>query len=327
MRRFAFILLIIILIMIHPVYANSFMINDQIQTKNFTSKNIEEARDLKNQLNKYKKSYYKYYQKSSLQLEKNISAFTSLYTFCDDSYITFGEDNKGLYVQINLKKYKRSLLNAKKDYYIIHSIINSISDNLSDKEKITALNYYFCKNYSYDYDTMENRNNISIHKTLKQHKGICAEFAELNQIFYNYWNIENYIIENNVLDHELNKVVIDGKEYYIDTTWNLNHSDRYDKYLLLTKEEMQNIYPEIHNNKKLPAVWEQVETIIIKYDLCGGIQNSKNHFIYRKDKKEQLYKPTKSGYIFKGWFLGNKKITNTKQLSQNTKLKAKWRKI
>lgn len=37
MRRFAFILLIIILIMIHPVYANSFMINDQVQTKNFTS--------------------------------------------------------------------------------------------------------------------------------------------------------------------------------------------------------------------------------------------------------------------------------------------------
>lgn len=33
MRRFAFILLIIILIMIYPVYANFFMINDQIQTK------------------------------------------------------------------------------------------------------------------------------------------------------------------------------------------------------------------------------------------------------------------------------------------------------
>ena len=327
MKRFFLLLSILLCLYSAPIYAKTYMLDkSELTDASFSSENISTAKKLRSDIYSCNKPYYIYREKSEKVLNRNISALCTLYTFCDSTFITFSDQKDYYIAKINIAKYKKAEKNAKTYQNEINRIINLTKD-LPDKEKIAALNDYIVNNYEYDYTL---RNNKSLYEKmdsgillhiLKTHKTICIGFANLNSLFYSYFSIPNDVIctEN----HALNKVIIDNKTYYVDTTWNLSNKD-HTKYLLMTEEEASSIYDftYIENDRSVKIM----QTVKVKYDLNGGRQNSLNKTIYRYDRPEKLYTPTKKGYHFLGWFYQNRQIRSTKNITKNIKLTARWTK-
>lgn len=83
-----------------------------------------------------------------------------------------------------------------------------------------------------------------------------------------------------------------------------------------------------YNTKKtLYAHWEK--TVIVKFKFDGAKLSEKyrkEKFVKVGSKYGRLPKPTKSKYYFRGWFLGNRKITGRSyvKILKNHTLRAKW---
>ncbi len=75
----------------------------------------------------------------------------------------------------------------------------------------------------------------------------------------------------------------------------------------------------------LVAEWNIV-TYVIKYNLNGGTQNSKNPSKYTiEDTPITLYDPTKNGYTFLGWYDGETKVECIEKSSaSDLELEARW---
>jgi uncharacterized repeat protein (TIGR02543 family) len=86
---------------------------------------------------------------------------------------------------------------------------------------------------------------------------------------------------------------------------------------------------KIKSNKKDLANNIDANTTLyhnIKYKLSGGINNKKNPALVKHNTVIKLYNPTRKGYIFKGWYIGDKKVTSIK-ITNNKTVTAKWTKI
>ena len=77
------------------------------------------------------------------------------------------------------------------------------------------------------------------------------------------------------------------------------------------------------NNKNEPEPII-VNEITIKFDVDGG--KNIDDLKINKGSKEILPKTSKEGYVFKGWYVNDKEITDDYIFNENLTLKAKWEK-
>ena len=104
--------------------------------------------------------------------------------------------------------------------------LDELSDslkNISENSTLEEVENYILDNLEYDESIYNNPllpkyyNSFPILSVIDSNKGICVNYASLFQALANRCGIESYVISNE--DHAWNKVIIDGKERYIDTTF------------------------------------------------------------------------------------------------------------
>ena len=130
-----------------------------------------------------------------------------------------------------------------------------ITDDMSDKEKITVFHNYIIDNTVYDSNYLEtNLNDIDnpSHKALGPlffGRALCGGYADVMAIFLNKLNIPNYRISSS--DHIWNFVYLDNNWYHLDLTWDDPVTDsgvnmRLDTFLLITTEQLENLNTNYH---------------------------------------------------------------------------------
>ena len=81
-----------------------------------------------------------------------------------------------------------------------------------------------------------------------------------------------------------------------------------------------------HNSKKTPEV---LNTYTIKFDANGGSVLTSTKEVTHDKEYGELPSPTKKGYEFLGWYLGDQKITDKDKvkITSNVTLVAKYKKV
>ena len=152
-----------------------------------------------------------------------------------------------------------NLINNKVD-----TIINDlITSDMSDREKIRKFHDYIINNTKYDEDFCVLKDQTKCVTTspylsdiaygvLFEKNGICSGYTDLMAIFLDKLNITNYRITNTDANHIWNAVMLDGKWYHLDVTWDDPISSRdilsHDYFLITTEEDLK--LEQSHNFNK-----------------------------------------------------------------------------
>ncbi len=96
-----------------------------------------------------------------------------------------------------------------------------VKDSMSDKKKIKAIHDYIINNTKYDIERKE-KGSSSYDSTkatgvLFQGYGICSGYADTMALFLDELGIDNIKISS--ANHVWNAVLLDGKWYHLDLTW------------------------------------------------------------------------------------------------------------
>lgn len=132
-------------------------------------------------------------------------------TTLDVKYLTTKEQEN--YVDNELKRITNSLINK----------------DMSELEKVQAINEYIINRYEYDY-TLKS---TSVYSALTTSLAVCQGYAMTAYRMFNYAGIENRIVVGKIKDvsHSWNAVKIQGNWYHIDVT--NNDSSYKNKYFLV----------------------------------------------------------------------------------------------
>lgn len=129
-------------------------------------------------------------------------------------------------------------------FYLESNIVklDELGDNLksiSDNTTVEEIEKYILDSLEYDEAIYNDSvlpkyyNAFPIMSIMNSDKGICVNYASLFQALANRCGIESYLISND--DHAWNKIIIDGKEINVDTTF-MDESDEdkeyYDDFIL-----------------------------------------------------------------------------------------------
>ena len=245
------------------------------------------------QPNEYK-SYYKYKlddnistnPKSKKDIERTYYSFINsgmdtLNVVCDDMYekcrddVLLISDNKIFLNTLNnyvhpYNSYKYIETTISNDYFSIKSAKNYsdemideiniiideviskyITSNMSDRDKVKVIHDYIINNTKYDTSKQEISN--LAYGALINHLATCGGYTDAMSIFLYKLNIPNFKI--NCDTHIWNAVMIDGKWYHLDLTWDdpINNLGKdiltYD-YFLITDEELDLKKNSDHNYDK-----------------------------------------------------------------------------
>jgi len=188
------------------------------------------------------------YNAISKQVENEIGNFEMTVDHLDALH---GEDR--VYIRVKEKAELPVDLEHVEDFIIGDSTKKLAHELKGNTERETLSNVYnwVTENISYDYDLyrkMENSQSTNTvkhfpEKVLERRKGVCSGFAGLTQALLAINGIEAYYIMGNVYNfgevsgHAWNEAVIDGKTYYIDTTW--GEGRKGEPYLLNCKDTME----------------------------------------------------------------------------------------
>lgn len=137
-----------------------------------------------------------------------------------------------------------------------------ITDQMTDREKITAIHDYIINNTIYDTERAENISNNNIYNKYESQKAygallqgfaICGGYSDAMAIFLNKMGIKNYKISSS--NHVWNLVNLDGKWYHLDLTWddpvvNTKENLLLHNYFLITTDELENLDKEQHTFDK-----------------------------------------------------------------------------
>ena len=132
-------------------------------------------------------------------------------TTIDATYLTTKEQEE--YIDTELERITKSL----------------IKTNMTELEKVRAINDYIVNRYEYDY-TLKS---ISVYSGLTTSLAVCQGYSMTAYKMFNYAGIENRIIVGKIKDipHSWNTVKIKGNWYQLDIT--NNDSIEKDKYFLV----------------------------------------------------------------------------------------------
>ncbi|MGN0660903.1 MAG: transglutaminase domain-containing protein [Oscillospiraceae bacterium] len=107
-------------------------------------------------------------------------------------------------------------------------LLEQVDPNQSEQLRAQALYHAFCKSITYDYDVAESHNNVEAYYAYTKGRGVCTTFAcALSQLFAQI-GIESTVASGSTASgdgHVWNTVVIDGKMYFCDSTYELSWND------------------------------------------------------------------------------------------------------
>ncbi|CAI3193986.1 MULTISPECIES: transglutaminase domain-containing protein [Clostridium] len=172
-------------------------------------------------------------------------------------YSASSDDGKNIKVTVNTD----FMTTKEEEDYIdaeLQTITNSIiRNNMSDYEKVKAINDYLVNRYEYDYDLLDRvtkvnsgtvtdenyieevYNRINVYSALKTSKTVCQGYSMTAYKMMKYAGLECRIIEGtlNGGEHVWNKVKVNGIWYYLDIT--NNDTTKSNKYFLVSKDYLQ----------------------------------------------------------------------------------------
>lgn len=97
----------------------------------------------------------------------------------------------------------------------INAILATVPNGLSDLQKALYLHDYICTHFEYDLDY----ENYDIHVMLRDKKGVCQAYSLLYDELLQRVGIDSRPVISNSLNHRWNEILIDGKWYHVDVTW------------------------------------------------------------------------------------------------------------
>ncbi|SDB32045.1 InlB B-repeat-containing protein [Eubacterium oxidoreducens] len=111
-------------------------------------------------------------------------------------------------------------------------------------------------------------------------------------------------------------------------------SNIYKKSFKLTKAKLKKLkviaVKDQYKDSSVKKFKKTMLPIKVTYKVNGGKLSGKKYFTaYAYKKVGKLKKPTKAGYVFKGWYTkksGGKKVTKNTKLKKNTTIYARWSK-
>jgi len=190
----------------------------------------------------YGKSYVlvkKYYDNQSFSQEvltqfKNNEAGNSLLLVKKDKFNSFGlgisiSSSGKVYISLDLANTLK-----KEDKKELEEISKSlVEENDTKEEKISKIYEWITKNIDYDFDAIKNKEeniiSYSIRGAYENKKAVCQGYAELLRAMLNFVDIKSEIISGNAVSkdkyekHAWNKIIIDEKELYLDSTWDAGY--------------------------------------------------------------------------------------------------------
>ena len=186
----------------------------------------------------------------------NLNNFVHPYNNYRQATVTSNAFNK---IEVIIEKsYSDEVIKAI-DKKIDEIISKILTDDMNDKEKITAIHNYIIETTDYDTEYVEaNLEDIDSpsHKAigpLYYHKALCGGYTDAMALFLNKLKIPNYRISSE--NHIWNYVYLDNNWYHIDLTWDDPVTDDgshliLDNFLLITTEQLENYHTGYHNYNK-----------------------------------------------------------------------------
>lgn len=94
----------------------------------------------------------------------------------------------------------------------------------TDEEKVKAIYEWMIHNFEYDYEYNPVIQYFNVHKTLRTHKGVCYDFANLFASICRSQNIPCYVVDGTKFDdanyhHTWNRVYFNSSWWNIDVTF------------------------------------------------------------------------------------------------------------
>lgn len=213
--------------------------------------------------------------------------------------------------------------------YKAKTIVDSlIKPNMSDLDKERALHDYIILNTKYDHEGYINGNlpdeSHQAYGVLMNKVGVCDGYAYAMKALLNLAKVNSIVVYGDSFDlssapigHAWNMVVIDGKYYHVDLTWDdLDNYDGFDnniqhKYFNISDKQIStnhkyidNFYPEANTDSADfdSLINEQHNIAITDTD----IYITDSGYIYRIDKKTKVAKKVSDDEVYEiaynnGW--------------------------
>ncbi len=102
-------------------------------------------------------------------------------------------------------------------------IRDTISEDMSDLEKVLALHDFLVRECDYDYENYLNNaipwNSYTAYGALTNGVAVCSGYAEAYSALLQRVGITSVILSSDEMNHAWNMVLLDGEWYHVDTTW------------------------------------------------------------------------------------------------------------
>lgn len=233
-----------------------------------------------------------YYESDALEVVKNISEKDD-YLARSISRLVYEKVGKRATVKITYRttKEQEKYINTE-----LTRIVNSIiTPNMSDFEKVKAINNYIIDRYSYDESLQSN----NVYSALTTGKTICQGYAMTAYKMLNLVGIENRIIigELDGVAHGWNLVKLNGKWYHLDIT----NNDAVDKnrYFLKNDDALRND-GFVWKANDYPACNED-------FDEISNVNNTRTYVTGWNTIDNKWYYLESNGEMKTGWLYYNKK--------------------
>lgn len=172
------------------------------------------------------------YETKDLEVLKRIPKLRAL-----EILRTYTHDEK-----LDFKMYETMLLK------IDDIIKKNIKPNMTEYQKVKAINHYISNNVKYGYDPAIP---VNTYGTLVMNLATCGGYTEATKILLDRIGVESINVYGNMsFYHAWNMVKVDGDYYHLDTTWNVGNEFG---YFLLSDDELAADKQHKWNRSEYPA--------------------------------------------------------------------------
>lgn len=145
-------------------------------------------------------------------------------------------------------KYEKCLeLNELAKTTIQNEIMPLITEGMSDLEKEMIIFEYVCDNM--EYTTLDGMLLPFGYAGLKEHKGVCGNYAELFMLLSRLIGLDTATVSSET--HEWNAIRINGQVYYLDTLWDQNNIENGCYYFNRTADEIKAVPDHFFDEKRV----------------------------------------------------------------------------
>lgn len=109
----------------------------------------------------------------------------------------------------------------------VNEFLKGITSSQTDLEKSQRLYHKFCPLMTYDYGELETREHINGYYAFVKNRGICITFSSAYAYLLTSVGVENTTVggETATIPHAWNVITINGKNYFVDPTFELSYNN------------------------------------------------------------------------------------------------------